>query len=95
MMRSLALCAVVALVPGFALAAAMGTPGPASTETHVTAPETKTDAAVKSDVKNSAVKTDVKSDAAVKSKGVHHGAHKAAVKGKTDVKSEKDSASKS
>ena len=95
MMRSLVLCAVVALVPGFALAAATGTSGPASADTHVTAAETKTDAVVKSDVKDTAVKTDVKTDSAAKSKVVHKGAHKAAVKGKTDVKSDKDGASKS
>ena len=94
-MRSLALCAVVAFIPGFALAAATGATGPASTETHVTAADTKTDAAVKSDAKDSAVKTDAKSDVTVKSKVVHHGAHKAAVKGKTDVKSDKDGSSKS
>ena len=70
MMRSLALCAVVAFIPGFALAAATGATGPASTETHVTAADTKTDAAVKSDAKDSAVKTDAKSDVTVKSIGI-------------------------
>jgi len=94
-MRSLALCAAVALIPSFALAAATGTTGPASTDTHVTAAQTKTDAAVKPDAKDTAVKTDVKSDSTVKSKVVHHRAHKPAAKGKTNVKSDKDSSSNS
>lgn len=95
MMRKLALCAVVALVPGFALAAPAGASGTVSTDTHVTGTETKTDAAVKSDAKDSAVKTDVKSDDAGKAKVVHHRAHKAASKVKTDTKSDKDGSSKS
>jgi len=102
MLRKLALSAVVALVPGLALAATAGTNGPASTDTHVTGTEVKSDAAVKadakdavvkSDSKDSAVKTEVKSDAAVKSKAVHHRAGKAAVKGKTDTKAGTDSKS--
>lgn len=92
MLRKLALCAVVALVPGFAFAAATGTNGPASTDTHVTASDSKTDAAVKSDTKDSTVKTDVKSDG--KGKTVHHRGNKAAAKVKTDSKDGKDNSSK-
>jgi len=84
MLRKLILCAVVALVPGFAFAAATGTNGSASNDTHVTGTETKTDAVVKSDAKGAAATTDVKSDAA---KAVGHRAkHKAAAKVKTDTK---------
>ena len=92
-MRKLVLCAVVALVPGIALAAA-GTNGPASNDTHVTA-ATKTDAAVKADVKDSAVKTDVKSDDAAKAKAVDHkAAHKGTAKAKTDTKAGTENSSK-
>ena len=89
MLRKLALCAVVALVPGIAFAAATGTNGTVSNDTHVTSTESKTDAAVKADVKDSAVKTDVKSDA--KGKTVQHRGHKAAAKVKTETKDGKDS----
>jgi len=92
MLRKLALCAVVALVPGFAFAAATGTNGSVSTDTHVTGTESKTDAAVKSDAKDATVKTDVKSDA--KAKTVHQRGHKGAAKAKTDTKDGKDSSSK-
>ena len=94
MMRKLVLCAVVALVPGFALAAAPGTNGAAPNDTHVTGTETKTDAVVKSDAKDSAVKADVKSDT-VKAKAVHHRAgHKAGAKAKTDNKAGTENSSK-
>ena len=93
MIRKLVLSAAVALLPGFALAAATGTAAPAASETHATAVEAKTDAAVKSDAKDAAVKTDVKSDGAVKSKAVTHRANKAAGKGKTDTKSDKGTSS--
>ena len=92
-MRKLVLCAVVALVPGFAFAAADGTNGSASTDTHVTGTEVKSDATAKSDAKDTAVKADVKADAAAKSKGVRHGAGKAKVK--TDTKSGTENPSKS
>ena len=89
MLHKLALSAVVALVPGFALAAADGASGPASTDTHVT--ETKTDTVVKSDTKDAAVKTDVKAGGEVKAKAEHHGVgHKASAKVKTEKKDGKD-----
>jgi hypothetical protein len=95
MLRKLVLCAVVALVPGLAFAAATGTNGAASNDTHVTGAEVKTDAAVKADVKDSAVKADVKSDDAAKTKAVHHrDGHKAGAKVKTDTKAGTENSSK-
>jgi hypothetical protein len=88
MIRKLAICAAVALAPSFAFAAGAVTNNGASTETHVTGAEVKTDAAVKADVK---------SDAAAKTtKAVHHrAAKKASAKTKVDTKTDaKDSAAK-
>ena len=93
MLRKLALCAVVALVPGFAFAAVTGTNDSASKDTHVTATETKTDAVVKSDA--ATTKTDVKSDAAKPKVAGHRAKHKAAAKGKTDSKAGTENSSKS
>ncbi|SRR5258706_7227560 len=70
MIRKMAVCAVIALVPGFALAAGTSANVPASADTHAVSADTKTDAA-KADVTakpSAAVKADaaVKTDAAVK-----------------------------
>jgi hypothetical protein len=86
MIRKLAICAAVALVPTIAFAAGASTNPPASTDTHVVGADTKTAATVKSE----AVKSDstVKAEAAVKpQKAVtHRVTHKA--KTKADSKSD-------
>jgi hypothetical protein len=71
MIRKIAICAVVALVPGFAVAAGSSANVPAAADTHVVGADVKADAAVKTDATakpNAAVKTDV----AAKGKAVHH-----------------------
>ena len=55
MIRKMAVCAVIALVPGFAFAAGTSANVPASADTHAVSADTKTDAAAKADA---AVKTD-------------------------------------
>ncbi len=93
MFRKLALSAVVALVPGFALAAVDGASGPASNDTHMT--DTKTDAVVKSDAKDTPVKTDMKAAGETEATVGHEGAgHTDAAKVKTDTKDSKDGSSK-
>jgi hypothetical protein len=78
MIRKIAACAVIAIVPGFALAAGVGANVSSSADTHAVGANVKADAAVKSDA---AAKTDAtaKTDAAVKTdavaktgKVVHH-----------------------
>jgi hypothetical protein len=49
MIRRLAMCAVVALVPSFAFAATASTPIPADSATHAVSGEVKTDSSVKAD----------------------------------------------
>jgi hypothetical protein len=49
MMRKLAMCAVVALVPGVAFAATATTPVPANSATHAVTSDVKTDSSVKAD----------------------------------------------
>jgi hypothetical protein len=64
MIRRLAACAVVALVPGFAFAATAGTPVPADSATHAVSGEAKTDSSVKADAS-------AKSDKVVSHKVTH------------------------
>jgi hypothetical protein len=49
MIRRLAACAVVALVPSFAFAATASTPVPADSATHAVSGDAKTDSSVKAD----------------------------------------------
>jgi hypothetical protein len=65
MIRKIAACAVIALVPGFAFAAGASTNVPVPADTHAVSTDTKADAVVKTDAtaKPGAV---VKTDAAAK-----------------------------
>ena len=65
MIRKIAACAVIALVPGFAFAAGASTNVPVPADTHAVSTETKADATAKP---SATVKTDtvVKADAVVK-----------------------------
>jgi hypothetical protein len=61
MIRKIAACAVIALVPGFAFAAGASTNVPVPADTHAVSADTKTDALVKTDATakpHAAVKTD-------------------------------------
>ena len=71
MIRKIAACAVIALVPGFALAAGASTNVPVPADTHAVSTDKKADAVVKTDATakpSAAVKTEsaVKADAVVK-----------------------------
>jgi hypothetical protein len=68
MIRKIAACAVIALVPGFAFAAGASTNVPVPADTHAVGTTTKADAGVKSEP----VKTDAtaKTNAAVKTDAV-------------------------
>src|SRR6266852_6340570 len=59
MIRKIAACAVIALVPGFAFAAGASTNVPVPADTHAVSTDKKADAVVKAD-------TTVKADAVVK-----------------------------
>jgi hypothetical protein len=97
MIRKIAACAVIALVPGFALAAGASTNVPVPADTHAVSTDKKADAAV---VKTDATTKDgavvkanaaVKTDASVKSgKTVRHRVNKT-----TDDKSKAGSTSDS
>jgi hypothetical protein len=65
MIRKIAACAVIALVPGFAFAAGAGTNVPVTADTHAVSTDTKADATAKP---SAAVKADavVKTDATAK-----------------------------
>jgi hypothetical protein len=95
MIRKIAACAVIALVPGFALAAGASTNVPVPADTHAVSTDKKADAVVKTDATakdGAVVKTNaaVKTDAAAKSgKTVRHRVNK------TDDKSKAGSASDS
>jgi hypothetical protein len=91
MIRKLAICALVALAPGFAFAADTSTKAAASTDTHVVGTDAKTDAVVKSDASKS--DATVKADAAVNTKKAGRVTHKASAKAKSDVKSDSKEAS--
>jgi hypothetical protein len=72
MMRKIAACAVIALVPGFAFAAGASTNVPVPADTHVVSTDTKADTVVKADTTTKA-NTAVKTDAAAKpGKTVRH-----------------------
>ena len=103
MIRKIAACAVIALVPGFALAAGASTNVPVPADTHAVSTDKKADAVVKTDATakpsaavkttDTAVKADavVKTDAAAKSgKTVRHRVNKT-----TDDKSKAGSTSDS
>ena len=66
MIRKIAACAVIALLPGFAFAAGASTNVPVPADTHAVSTDKKADAVVKADT---TVKTDavVKTDATAKS----------------------------
>ena len=71
MIRKIAACAVIALVPGFAFAAGASTNVPVPADTHTVGTDKKADTVVKTDATakpGAAVKTDsaVKADAVVK-----------------------------
>ena len=62
MIRKIAACAVIALVPGFAFAAGASTNVPVPADTHTVSTDQKADAVVKTDAtakSGAAVKTDV------------------------------------
>jgi hypothetical protein len=96
MIRKIAACAVIALVPGFALAAGASTNVPVPADNHAVSTDKKADAVVKTDAtaKDSAVvkaNAAVKTDASVKSgKTVRHRVNKT-----TDDKSKAGSPSDS
>ena len=72
MIRKIAACAVIALVPGFAFAAGASTNVPVPADTHTVSTDKKADAVVKTDATakpNAVVKTDA---AAKPGKAVRH-----------------------
>ena len=79
MIRKIAACAVIALVPGFAFAAGASTNVPVPADTHAVSTDTKTDAVVKTDAtakSGAVVKTDTaaKPGKAVRNRVTHKGA---------------------